>query len=84
LVPLPRGRGELAIPYADIYELSSMEVNWQRFLYIKHPGGTHGLLASNFPSRASFDEFCTLLAAKIQDSRLPAQSGGSSAAVPPP
>jgi hypothetical protein len=36
------------------------------FLYVTHSGGKQRMMAAEFPSHASFEEFCELLAARVR------------------
>jgi hypothetical protein len=59
--------GRVAIDSAGGLSMSKMRR--ARFLYVTHPGGKKRLAAAEFPSHASFEAFCELLAARVRASR---------------
>jgi hypothetical protein len=56
---------EIAVPYKDITGLKIQEIQRQRFLHIEHRAGKLTLVQSQLPSRADFDEICSVLASRI-------------------
>jgi hypothetical protein len=65
----------VAIDYRAASGFPTGKVKRARFLYVTHPRGTQRMAAAEFPSRASFEEFCELLASRVRASQPAGHSG---------